>query len=256
MGQLEDTVAVITGAGSGIGAAVTRRFVEEGARVVAFDRSPERLTALAEELGNAVATVAGDVRNLADNRKAVQTAVQRFGRLDVFVGNAGIWDGASKVSELADDMLASSFTEIFDVNVRGYVNGAKAAIPELRRTNGNIVLTLSTSSFYLGGGGPLYVASKHAALGLMRGLAHELAPDIRVNGVAPSFAPTSLANATGLGSPPRPADGRLTNLLRVDVEAADHAGAYVFLACRRSRMMTGAVINSDGGRGVAAARMS
>jgi NAD(P)-dependent dehydrogenase (short-subunit alcohol dehydrogenase family) len=115
---------------------------------------------------------------------------------------------------------------------------------------------LSTSSFYVGGG-VLYVASKHAALGMMRQLANELAPDIRVNGVAPSGTQTNLRTAPslagkneaavfGAGRSPRPAN----NILDLTIAPEDHAAAYVLLASSQSKTMTGTVIHTDAGRGV------
>ena len=112
--------------------------------------------------------------------------------------------------------------------------------------------------FHIGGGGPIYVASKHAALGIVRSLANELAPNIRVNGVAPSGTKTSLTAAPVLTRPGFPGGdpvgmtvgNRGPNLLDMTIHPEDHAGAYVFLASRESRAMAGAVINSDAGRGV------
>ncbi len=257
MQWLENEVAIITGAGSGIGKAVARRLVEEGAKVVAFDLSQDRLKALKEELG-AVAVVQGDVTRIEDNRKAVATAVSEFGKLSVFVGNAGIHDGRRKLEGLSDDELQAGYDEVLGVNLKGYLLGAKAALPELKKTKGRMVFTLSTSSFYVGGG-VLYVASKHAALGMMRQLANELAPDIRVNGVAPSGTVTNLRTASslaaknaategvfGTGRSPRPA----SNILELTIAPEDHAVAYVLLASSQSKTMTGAVIHTDAGRGV------
>jgi len=257
MQWLENEVAVVTGAGSGIGKAVVHRFVEEGAKVVAFDLSEDRLKVLKEELGE-VAVVQGDVRRLDDNRKAVATAVSEFGKLSVFVGNAGIHDGRRKLEGLSDEELENGYDEVLGVNLRGYLLGAKAALPELKKTRGRMVFTLSTSSFYVGGG-VLYVASKHAALGMMRQLANELAPDIRVNGVAPSGTVTNLRTAPSLagkneatdsvfgsGRSPKPGN----NILELVIAPEDHVAAYVLLASSQSKTMTGAVINTDAGRGV------
>lgn len=254
---LENEVAVVTGAGSGIGKAVVHRFVEEGAKVVAFDLSEDRLKALKEERGE-VAVVQGDVRRLDDNRRAVATAVSEFSKLSVFVGNAGIHDGRRTLEGLSDEELENGYDEVLGVNLKGYLLGAKAALPELKKTRGRMVFTLSTSSFYVGGG-VLYVASKHAALGMMRQLANELAPDIRVNGVAPSGTVTNLRTAPslagkneatagvfGTGRSPRPAN----NILELVIAPEDHAAAYVLLASSQSKTMTGAVINTDAGRGV------
>jgi len=258
MAWLTQSVAIITGAGAGIGKAVTERFVAEGAKVVAFDLSESRLNALEEKLGEAIETICGDVRSPADNRAAVRLALSRFGKLDVFVANAGIQDGRRGLGGLSDDALEQGFKEVFAVNVKGYLLGARAARDALKRSRGSLVLTLSTSSFYAGSG-PIYTASKHAALGLMRALAHEFAPEVRVNGVAPSGTPTSLADAAALARarpPGAPAVGSPgTNLLNVQITAEDHVGAYLLLASDQSRAMTGAVINSDGGRGVMAANV-
>ncbi len=144
-----------------------------------------------------MAVAQGDVRSLDDNRKVVAAAVSQFSKLSVFVGNAGIHDGRRKLEGLSDQELENGYDEVLGVNLKGYLLGAKAALPELKKTRGRMVFTLSTSSFYVGGG-VLYVASKHAALGMMRQLANELAPDIRVNGVAPSGTVTNLRTAPSL----------------------------------------------------------
>lgn len=255
MQWLDNEVALITGAGSGIGKAVVHRFVEEGAKVVAFDLSEDRLRALKRELGE-VAVVQGDVKNLADNRRAVAAAVAQFGKLSVFVGNAGIHDGRRKLEGLTDEELENGYDEVLGVNLKGYLLGAKAALAELKKTKGRMVFTLSTSSFYVGGG-VLYVSSKHAALGLMRQLANELAPDIRVNGVAPSGTATNLRTAPSLaekndtavfGSNRSPKAG--SNILNIAIAPEDHAAAYVLLASSQSKPMTGTVLHTDAGRGV------
>jgi NAD(P)-dependent dehydrogenase (short-subunit alcohol dehydrogenase family) len=159
---------------------------------------------------------------------------------------------------LSDEELENGYDEVLGVNLKGYLLGAKAALPELKKTRGRIVFTLSTSSFYVGGG-VLYVASKHAALGMMRQLANELAPDIRVNGVAPSGTVTNLSTAPslagkneatasvfGTGRSARPAN----NILELAIAPEDHAAVYVLLASSQSKTMTGCVINTDAGRGV------
>ena len=256
MANLTDKVALITGAGEGIGKAVARRFLEEGATgIVAVDISGDRLAALQTDLGDRVLTLQGDVRSPESNREAVALAVSSFGKLDIFIGNAGVRDARRRLDETSDTVLSDGFDEVFAINVKGYLLGAMAAREELARNRGCIVYTLSTSSFYIGGGA-IYIASKHAALGLTRALAHELAPDIRVNGVAPCGTPTALADAGSLAradGPTKPrTGGPTTNLMGIQIEPDDHAAAYVLLASDQSRVMTGAVINSDGGRGVMA----
>jgi NAD(P)-dependent dehydrogenase (short-subunit alcohol dehydrogenase family) len=254
MAWLTGKVALITGAGEGIGRAVARRFLEEGAAgIVAVDIAKDRLTALKADLGNQVVTIRGDVRDLESNKEAVSQAVSTFGKLDIFVGNAGVRDARRRLDDTSDQELIDGFDEVFSINVKGYLLGAMAAREELARNRGCIVYTLSTSSYYIGGGS-IYIASKHAALGLTRSLAHELAPDIRVNGVAPCGTPTALADAGTLARPDDPTKPRTgapsSNLMHIQIEPEDHAAAYVLLASEQSRVMTGAVINSDGGRGV------
>ncbi|NKB21784.1 MAG: SDR family oxidoreductase [Alphaproteobacteria bacterium] len=258
MNWLEDKVVFITGAGEGIGKVVVNRFLNEGvAGIVAFDLIDDRLAELQSTYGDRIETVCGDVRNLKDNEKAVELAVSKFGKLDVFVGNAGVRDGRKRLEDMGEKELHQGFDDVFGINVKGYMIGAAAVREELVKIRGCIVLTLSTSSFYVGSG-PIYTASKHAALGLMRALAHELAPDIRVNGVAPSGTPTSFSDADSLVEPDSArtairTGGPNSNILHRQTEPEDHAAAYVLLASDQSAVMTGSVINSDAGRGVSVA---
>ncbi len=132
MGWLEGKVALVTGGASGLGRAIVERFLEEGGRVAILDRSRERSEELAKRLGSNVAATIGDVTVLADNDRAVADAVKRFGRLDCFVGNAGIWDFNMSLADLPEDRVSAAFDELFGVNVKGYLLGAKAAYRETR----------------------------------------------------------------------------------------------------------------------------
>jgi NAD(P)-dependent dehydrogenase (short-subunit alcohol dehydrogenase family) len=265
---LEGRVALVTGGASGIGRAVVARFVREGARVGILDISPEAFQPDQAEL-DAVHVVGGDVRFLADNVRAVEETVERFGKLDVFVGNTGIGDAFVELKDLAPDVIEQAFDEMFAVNVKGYLLGAKAVLPELVATGGCMIFTLSNSSFLADGGGPLYIASKHACLGLVRQLAHELAPRIRVNAVAPGGTVTDFRLLASFGLDEQGRQQRVYEFddghraadkheflaevapLKLSPEPSDHAGAYVLLASEEnSRNITGAVINSDGGLGV------
>lgn len=207
-GWLEGRVALITGGSSGIGRAVVARFVREGARVAIMDIAPEAFEADEAER-DAVHMVGGDVRFLADNIRAVEEAVERFGKLDIFIGNTGVGDAFTELKDLAPDVIEAAFDEMFAVNVKGYLLGAKAALPELVATGGCMIFTLSNSSFLADGGGPLYIASKHACLGLVRQLAHELAPRIRVNAVAPGGTVTDFRLLASFGLDERAAAARL-----------------------------------------------
>jgi len=257
VGWLENTVALVTGPGSGLGRAVVERFVAEGASVGALEISPEKAEALKVEFGERVEVLVGDATQFADNDRAVAQTVERFGRLDVFVGNAGLWDFGTPLEALQPGAISQAFDELFALNVKGYLLGAKAAAPALRSTNGSMVFTVSNAGFWPGGGGPLYTASKHAVVGLIKQLAYELAPEIRVNGVAPGGMRSDLRGPPALGL----AD---TSWGSLDVEqivpaysalgrtpdTADYTGHYVLLASRENSLtVTGSVHICDGGFG-------
>jgi NAD(P)-dependent dehydrogenase (short-subunit alcohol dehydrogenase family) len=254
VGMLEGKTALLVGAGAGIGRAVLDSFVAEGASAVVLELSPDKSAAL--EALDGVVALQGDATSLADNQRAVATAVERFGGLDVLATFVGVFDYYTPLLELADDTIDAAFDEIFRTNVLSYLLSVKAAAPELQRRSGSVVLTLSTSSFYPGRGGPLYVATKFAGRGLITALGHELAPEVRVNGVAPGGTlGTELRGLRSLDMNDRTLGataGREAELaartpLHVALSGEDHAGAYVFLASDRSRGTTGTIIHSDGG---------
>lgn len=260
--SLEGKVALVTGGGSGIGRAVVERFVEQGAKVSILEMSGEKVDKLDSELGQEVLAIQGDVTKLADNEASVKKTVETFGKLDVFIGNAGIFDGFTPLASLSSETLGKVFDAVFAVNVKGYMFGAKAALPELLKTGGCMVFTVSNSGFYVGGGGPIYTSSKHAVVGLIKQLAHELAPRIRVNGVAPGGTITDIRSPPELGmkdgEPLRAFDEpgiedvvRGITPLQILPDVKDHTAAYVLLSSdEQARAITGAIINSDGGLGV------
>ena len=145
MGWLDGQVALVTGGGSGIGRAVVARFVEEGARVGVLDRVAARAEQLRAEFGNAVVASAGDVADLADNKRVVAETVGAFGHLDIFVGNAGVFDVYAPLAEFSEERLSEALDELFGVNVKGGFFGAKATLPELIKTQGSMVFTASVA---------------------------------------------------------------------------------------------------------------
>jgi 2,3-dihydroxy-2,3-dihydrophenylpropionate dehydrogenase len=184
--------------------------------------------------------------------------VRRFGKLDCFIGNAAIWDHGARLVDHPGDALERAYDELFDVNVKGYLLGAKAAVAELIASRGSMIFTLSNSAFYPGGGGPLYTASKHAGVGLVRQLAYELAPKVRVNAVAPSGMASDLRGPQALGQQDlRIMDSRSPEAIRAILplqffpDASDFVGPYVMLASREDNTtLTGVMINADCGLGV------
>jgi NAD(P)-dependent dehydrogenase (short-subunit alcohol dehydrogenase family) len=249
-----DRVALITGAGSGIGRGIAERFVADGVRVAAMDIDPTRVESLRDELGDdAVLPIGGDVGSWEANRDAVARPLERFGRLDVLIGNAGIGDHAVGIADVAGERIGAAFDELFAVNVKACILGVKAALDALVESRGCVILTASYASFLPAGGGVLYTASKHAVLGIVRQLAYELAPDVRVNGVAPGVAPTTLGGVGALGQ------GRMDSLLpgterRLPLQAippaGSYAGTFAFLASPDAAHITGTVVVADSGLGV------
>src|SRR5579872_1399588 len=251
MSALDGEVVLITGGASGLGRALVDRFLEEGARLVVLDRRPERLAAVAAAHADRLVVVGGDVRSVQDNQSAVDLGLQRFGKLDCAIGNAGIWDYSVSLDEMNAGDIDAAFDELFHVNVKGYLHLAKAALSALVRSSGSVIFTVSNAGFDPAGGGPLYTASKHAVVGLIRQLAYELAPAVRVNGVAPGPIETDLRGPAALGLADRSIGsvdltahaGPSVPLGRVPA-TAEYAGAYVLLASRRDGgAATGGVVS-------------
>jgi NAD(P)-dependent dehydrogenase (short-subunit alcohol dehydrogenase family) len=254
-GWLQDRVAYVSGGGSGIGRAVVDAFVDEGAAVCVLEHDAGKCAELAGA-GERVIAVRGDATVAADHDRAVAAALERFGRLDVAATFVGIFDHYTALADIPADRLDAAFGEMFSVNVRTALHAARAATPHLRAARGSLVITCSSSSFYPGRGGTLYVASKFALRGVVVQLAHELAPDVRVNGVAPGG--TVRTDLRGLRSldrfderlddrPGREQALRERTPLALAMRPEDHVGAYVYLASSRSRGVTGEVVRSDGG---------
>lgn len=253
MARLKGYRAVITGSGSGIGRAVVRRYLSEGADVVAVVRKQADVAALEAE---GCVAVVGDVSRYETAEQAVSTAIERFGGLDVFVANAGLWDFHKRVDKQSAEQLRAAYDEIFGVNFLGPLFGARAAFEALRESRGSVIVTGSNASFLAGGGGALYTASKFALRGLVLQLAKEFAPHVRVNGVAPGATDTSISGPSALEQATREMNA---DTARMEVmtqhmplgrvsQPEDHASLFVLLASREeSPYVTGSMMLSDGG---------
>lgn len=257
MTMLAGQVVIVTGAGGGIGQGIVDRFVHEGARVTAVDSDAERLEALAGHYGDAVKTMVVDVADWDANRGAVDATLKAFGRLDCFVGNAGIFDHGMRLDAMDGSDIPRAAAELLGVNLVGYLLGVRAAVDALRASRGNVILTGSFASTEPSGGGILYTISKHGVVGAVRQLAYELAPDIRVNGVSPGVAPTVLKGVSSLGQVEQsavfPGTEALLPLARMP-EPRDFGGIYAFLASRDAAHITGSMFPVDSGlavRGIA-----
>ena len=262
-GWLDGRTALVIGAGSGIGRAVVDAFLAEGAQVATLERDAAKVKALAQAHPQ-VPAVTGDAATRAANDEAVATATGAFGRLDVLVSCVGIFDYYRSIEDLDADVIDAAFDETFHVNVKSMLHSVKAALPAMKASGrGAVVLTESSSAYYPGRGGVLYLASKFAVRGLVTALAHDLAPEVRVNGVAPGGTlNTDLRGLVSLGAagrslgdtPGRAAEMAARVPLQVALSAEDMAWSYVYLASGRARGITGTTVHPDGGAGVSAAK--
>ena len=249
-GRLEGKVALVTGGGTGIGAATARAFAREGAKVVVTGRRAEPIQAVAAEISGLA--VRGDVRDDQHVAEAVATAVRRFGGLDVAVANAGVTAGG----DLA--MVSNEqWEEVLGVNLTGIMKVGRAAVPALLdRGGGSIVNVASVAALAAGPETASYVTGKTAILGLTRSMAYDYGPrGIRVNTLCPGWVRTemSAAEMDALGELrgiDREAAFRLVSRhlpLRRVAAPEEIAACCLFLASDESSFVTGAVLVADGG---------
>ena len=194
MGDLSRSVVAITGASAGIGAATAEVLVAEGASVVLGARRRDRLEELVLKLGARAAAVEMDVRNPDDSSRLIQTAVDRFGHIDILIANAGI--GAyGGIMDLSDDKLR----EMMDTNVAGTVWPIRAAVPHFLEAGiGDIVIVASVAGLRGAGDEAVYAATKFAQVGLAGALDRELREKgIRVSVIAPGGTATEFAMGAG-----------------------------------------------------------
>lgn len=249
---------LVTGGGSGIARAAAERYDREGAVVTVLNRSPEGAADVRETSGGRIKTIVGDATDPDVIAEAVAASVDEQGRLHHLTCGVGVFDSYAKVTGLSVDELLVAAEESWRVNVLGTLLAVNLAVPALRAAgNGSITLTLSESAFNAIGGGVLYGSSKWALRGAVEHLAAELAPEIRVNGVAPGgttgtrFGGLSSLGQTVTADRVEGRDERIASstLLGFVATPEDHAGAYRLLADPvDSRAVTGVVIRSDGGR--------
>ena len=242
MARFADKVVVITGAASGIGEGAARRFAEEGATLVLGDIDKGALDRLASELGGTVVARETDVSDRAACEALVQAAVDRFGRIDVLVNDAGV-DHLGKV----DEGDFSEFTKVIETDLYGVVHMSRAAIAHLRASKGCIVNVSSVSG--LGGdwNHSFYCAAKGAVSNFTRALAMDEAKNgVRVNAVNPSLTYTALT--AGMKEQPEliaKFEERIP--MGRGAEPADISGAIAFLASEDAHFVTGVNLPVDGG---------
>jgi len=249
---LAGKVALITGAGTGIGAAAARRLVAEGAGVVLSGRRSEPLQSVARDLGDAALVAPGDAANTEDVRRIVADGVARFGRLDLVVANAG-GHGLGSVTDTDD----SSWREALDVNLNSAFVTVRESLPRLMADGGGaIVLVSSLAGLFAGPGVAGYVTTKHALIGLTRSIARDYGrKGIRVNALCPGWVRTPMADAqmdalaADRGLDREGAYDLVTEDTPLGRPAtADEIAAIIaFLLSSDSAAMTGSVVVADSG---------
>jgi 3-oxoacyl-[acyl-carrier protein] reductase len=248
--RLKDKVAIVTGAASGFGAGIVRRYAAEGARIVVNDLDAAGAERIARELdagGARAIACSGDVSKDADVARLVATALAAYGRLDVFVNNAGTTHRNQPMLDVPEEM----FDRIYQVNVKSLYLSARHAVPHFRRQGGGVFITIaSTAGVRPRPGLTWYNGSKGAAIVTSRSMAAELAPDnIRVNVINPVAGETGLlADFMGEDTPEKRAQFIATIPLGRLSQPADVATAAVFFASDEASFITGACLEVDGGR--------
>jgi len=244
-GILRDKVAIVTGAGSGIGLATARRFAQEGAQVLAVDLRKEGIETLAREVAAVVPTV-GDVTNAADIARILDVAHSRFGKLDILVNNAGI---SGPTTQRLHELALADFDTVMGVNIRAPLAMLQKAIPlMLQQRSGVIVNVVSHAAFATVPRNGSYCISKAALLMLTKMAAAEYAAEgIRVVGIAPGVTSTPLLGAL----PQEHLDKIVASIPQQRIASPDEmAAAILFLASSEASYVNGAILNADGAASV------
>jgi 3-oxoacyl-[acyl-carrier protein] reductase len=246
--RLRGRVAIVTGAASGFGEGIARHYAAEGAQVVVADLNAEGARAVAASIGPQALAVGGDVSRAADVQAIVAAGLERFGRLDIVVNNAGITHRNQSMLDVDEAM----FDRIYAVNVKSIYLMTQATVPHLCRAGGGVIVNIgSTAGLRPRPGLTWYNGSKGAVNVLSKSMAVELAPDkIRVNVICPVMGVTGLLEQF-MGMPDTP-ENRQKFLATIPLGRLstpdDIARAAVYLASDEADFITGVEFPVDGGR--------
>jgi 3-oxoacyl-[acyl-carrier protein] reductase len=244
--RLKDRIAIVTGAGSGMGEAIAHTYAREGAKVAVLDVNEQAANKVASAIGNAALAVACDVTNKMDIARAVELTEKKFGVSDILVNNAGV----AHVNKPLMEIDEREYDRVFDVNVKGLFMFIQAVVPAMRKKGGGVIVNIgSTAGLRPRPGLSAYNATKGAVHNLTKTLAVELAPDnIRVCAIAPVATDTPLL-PTFLGPAPGQREKFIATVpLGRLATAQDIADAALFLASAEAKFLTGNIMEVDGGR--------
>jgi NAD(P)-dependent dehydrogenase (short-subunit alcohol dehydrogenase family) len=246
--RIQDKVAVVTGAGSGIGLAIARRFIAEGARVVAVDWHTDAIEAAVADIGGAIVSMTGDVSKETDCAAMIDRALAEYGRIDILVNNAGVMDLFQSVAHVDN----ATWHRCMSVNVDGPMYAMRRALPlMLAQGSGSIVNIASVAATGGGAAGAAYTASKHALIGLTKSTAFQYAKQgLRCNALAVGGVSTNIMESVEGQTLDQAALGRLGAYHASNpgmLEPGDIANAVLFLASDEACHLNGAVLPVDMG---------
>ena len=245
--RLENKTAVITGAGSGFGEGMAKRFALEGAKVVVADINGDEAKRVAAEIGDAAIAVTADVSKFSDTKMMINAAAENFGSLDILVNNAGVTHKNMPLDEVDEDM----YDFISNVNMKAIYHAMKVAVPIMEKQGGgNILSTASTAGLRPRPGLVWYNASKAWVINATKCMAVELAPkNIRVNCLCPVAGQTGmLADFMGEDTPEIRAKFKSVIPLGRFSQPRDMANAALYLVSDEADFITGVALEVDGGR--------
>jgi NAD(P)-dependent dehydrogenase (short-subunit alcohol dehydrogenase family) len=246
MDRLADKVALITGAGSGIGRATATLFAREGAEIMVADFVPQsghETVRLIQEAGGQAAFVEADVSKSSDAQKMITSTVDTFGRLDILFNNAGIQGKFTMTADLAEEV----WDRVFATNVKGVFLGSKYAIPVMLKQGGGVIISTASVSGMMGlPGVAAYGASKAGVIQLTKTMALEYADrNIRVNCICPGTIMTGITAAAY--DPDNPPPFKQSQAMRRYGQAEEVAKVALYLASDDSSFVTGTCAVVDGG---------
>lgn len=249
--RLQGKVAIITGAGSGMGRAMALRFSQEGATIVAADWNQATLDTVVGEInaiGGEVTGIKVNIAGQADAEGLIDQTVTTYGKVDVLCNNAGVMDLNQGVGEVTDDM----WNRVIGINLNGPMYTSRRVVPVMIAQGGGSIINVASAAGMGGGAaGAAYTVSKHGLIGLTKSTAWMYTQKgIRCNAIAPGGTKTNIVSSVDMSKFDPEGSKRtsaFTNIIPAMLESDDIANLALFLASDESRLINGTIIPADGG---------